>query len=388
MADDGSADVPSGVPAERWDLIVIGAGPAGCAAAAAAVQADPSVRVLLLDRRPFPRDKPCGDGIAAEAIDVLAELDFDLDALLAGYSPITRLRLESPGGAVTDRRMARSVRVIPRQVFDNRLVADVLVRGVELRRQIVRSVRVRDADVLVDEHLSASVVIAADGAQSRVRAQISGSRTAAGPVALAIRGYADELVEQHGTQLITMARRHWPAYAWSFPIGDGRANVGYGELLTERPLTRADMLGRLRILLPSLGTGTDLRAHRLPLSPGRPAIADGRVLSAGDALSLINPLSGEGIFYAVRSGALAGRAATRGAAAGAVYRRTLAAALGSHLRSTDLVARLIRMPRLIDAGVRSAAADQARFDDLVRLGLGDGGFTGRLLSGLVVRLAG
>ena len=92
-----------------------------------------------------------------------------------------------------------------------------------------------------------------------------------------------------------MYGRNWPAYAWSFPLGDGRANVGYGELLTGRAPTRAAMLDRMRELLPGLDPApTRLRAHRLPLSPGRPAVADGRVLLAGDALSLINPLSGEG----------------------------------------------------------------------------------------------
>src|SRR6185436_12032038 len=94
---------------------------------------------------------------------------------------------------------------------------------------------------------------------------------------------------------------------------DGRANVGYGEVLRGEPLTRAHLVDRLGALLPGTdpATVTDLRAHHLPLSTHRPAPGRGRLLLAGDALSLINPFTGEGIFYALLSGALAGAAAAR-----------------------------------------------------------------------------
>jgi geranylgeranyl reductase family protein len=374
---------------QEWDVVIVGAGPAGCAAAAAAIRHVPPERVLLVDRQLFPRDKACGDGIAFEALAALADLGFDMGALLDGCPPIGRLRLQSPGGAVADRQMRHPVRVIPRTVFDARLVSDVLARGVALAHRAIRDVQTRSDGVLLDRDLRAGVVIGADGAESVVRRAIGAPEPGAGRVALAIRGYAPELPGQRGAQWITMTRRHWPAYAWSFPLGDGRANVGYGELLTGRPLTRADMLDRMRKLLPGLDPAVrGLRAHRLPLTPGRPAIRAGRVLLAGDAMSLINPLSGEGIYYAVRSGALAGFAASRDGAAGSSYRRLIARALGRHFRATDAAARLVRAPRLIDAGVRAAAHGQASFDDLVRLGLGDGVLTVRLLLALGRRIPG
>ena len=68
------AGVGSSMTGPEWDVVVVGAGPAGCAAAAGALEANPASRVLLLDRQRFPRDKPCGDGIAGEALEVLAEL--------------------------------------------------------------------------------------------------------------------------------------------------------------------------------------------------------------------------------------------------------------------------------------------------------------------------
>ena len=90
-------------------------------------------------------------------------------------------------------------------------------------------------------------------------------------------------------------------------------------------------------LAACLAAAAELRAHRLPLSTDRPRQPDGRVLLAGDAASLINPLTGEGIFYAVLSGALAGAAAVRGAGAGAAHRRALHERLAAHLRPGGLM---------------------------------------------------
>jgi flavin-dependent dehydrogenase len=111
------------------------------------------------------------------------------------------------------------------------------------------------------------------------------------------------------------------------------------------------------------------------------------VLLAGDAASLINPLTGEGIFYAVLSGALAGTAAVGGGDAGAVYRRALQLRLGRHLRHSSTASRVTRWPGLMDAVFRAAATDQRVFDDVVRLGLADGRLTARTLAAAVRRLS-
>ncbi|GGL92666.1 geranylgeranyl reductase family protein [Nakamurella endophytica] len=367
-----------------WDVVVVGAGPAGCAAAAAAVTARPGARVLLLDRAGFPRDKVCGDGVADEVFDVLAGVGFDVAALTAGFPPVHRLQLTSPGGAVAGGRLGRPAHVVPRQVLDARLVADVLGRGIPLRRHRVRSLEVSGDGVLVDGSLRARVVIGADGAESVVRRLAGVPANRPDQVAVAIRGYAPVPADRRDVQVITMSRRRWPAYAWSFPLGDGRANVGYGHLLHGPPVGRADLLAELDRLLPGAADGiTDVRGHRLPLSTGRPAVREGRVLLAGDAQSLINPLTGEGIYYAVLSGVLAGRAAVHGPAAGRLYRRSVRSALSRHLRHTDVAAALGRRPWVIDAGVAAAARDERAFDDLVDLGLTDGLLTARTLRGLV-----
>ncbi|HEV2886832.1 MAG TPA: geranylgeranyl reductase family protein [Jatrophihabitans sp.] len=370
-----------------YDVIVVGAGPAGCAAAAAVAQAGPGLSVLVLDRADFPRDKPCGDGIAYEVTQELSELGFDAERVFDATVVVGGLSLRSPTGVRLHRQMRHQVHVVPRQIFDARLVQQVRERGIEVRRHPVRSVEVRADGVRLDGSLRARVVIGADGAESVVRRGLAGPRP--GRVALAIRGYAPELPELAGSQFIAMTDRHWPAYAWSFPIGGGRANVGYGELLGNRPLSKGALLARLHELLPGLAPPRDLRAHRLPLSSGRPPIPDGPVLLAGDAQSMINPFTGEGIFYAVVSGGLAGRAAARtltvGGDAGSSYRVATRRRLGRHLRHTSTLARFGGWTALIDAGMRAGRDDQRAFDDLVSFGLADGLLTPRLLSRLRFR---
>jgi menaquinone-9 beta-reductase len=367
---------------ERWDVVVVGGGPAGSAAALAAGTA--GAAVLVLDRADFPRDKVCGDGVAAEALDVLAGLGVDVPALVDGYPPVPRLSLRSPGGATVERRTARPSYVVPRAVLDDRLLAAAVAAGARVRRHTVRSVQAHTGGVAVDGVLRAGVLIGADGAESVVRRSLGFGTNRADRLAVAIRGYAPELPGQAGTQLLVTTERRWPAYAWSFPIGDGRANVGYGELVSGGA-ARAALVEGLHRLLPGVAPGP-LRAHRLPLSTQRPRQPDGRVLLAGDAASLVNPLTGEGIFYAVLSGALAGAAAVAGAGAGARYRRALDRRLGRHLRSSSAASLLSRWPAVMDAGFRAAAADQRVFDDVVALGLADGRLTARTLAAAVRRL--
>jgi menaquinone-9 beta-reductase len=363
---------------ELWDLAVVGGGPAGSAAALRARQLRPRASVLLLDRSDFPRDKACGDGIAAHGRDELALLG--VPDLIADYFPTDRLSVLSPGGESVAATAARPNHVVPRKVFDARLVDAARDRGVEVRRHKVRRLAAADGRVVIDGTVAARAVVAADGANSTVRRLLGVPAPAEKHTAIAVRGYADlppggELAD--GAQFIAMQKAGWPAYAWSFPIGDGRANVGFGMLLprlraTGRP-GREVLHGRLAELLPDL-PARDLLAHHLPLSPSRPAIPGrGRVLLAGDAASLINPLTGEGIYYALASGRLAGEAAvTAPQAPLRAYRLALRATLGRHLRTTDVLARAAQSPRFIDAAIATAARRSDVFDLLVDVGLGSG----------------
>ena len=364
-----------------WDLAVVGAGPAGAATAIGALRAEPGLRVALLDRSDFPRDKSCGDGIAPHVVDLLTAAG--VHGIADGWTPVPRLRL-TRGDLTADRDMARSTWVIPRTVLDHRLVRAAQDAGAHLVRHRVRSI----------DELTAGVVVGADGAQSEVRRTL-GERP--GPMAVAIRGYSPVPADREAQQVIVFDTARQPAYAWSFDRGDGLANVGYGVLLGQRRNrpTRADLLERLDALLPGATTdGTDWKGHQLPLSDGRWRPGRGRVLLAGDAAGLVNPMTGEGIYYAVATGLAAGRATAEALAAGdpdsagARYRRLTGPLLDRHLRHVAVAGRLCRSGTVLDAGLRTSAADQRVFDDLVDLGLANGRITGTILRGLLRGLAG
>jgi geranylgeranyl reductase family protein len=370
---------------QHADVLVVGGGPAGAACAAAVRRARPDADVLVLDRADFPRDKVCGDGIAPEALDVLAVLGIDVAALTDGFPAVPRLRLQGPRGTTVERQTTRPSVVVPRAVLDGRLLDQVLAGGARFQRHTVRSLAVHPTHVEVDGRFSADVLVGADGAESVVRRALGLRPNRPDRLAVAIRGYAPVLPGLDGVQVVTTTRQRWPAYAWSFPLGDGRANVGYGELVSGG-VTRTELLAGLHRLLPGVEP-VQLRAHRLPLSTGRPRLPDGRVLLAGDAQSLINPLTGEGIFYAVLSGALAGAASVHGAQAGQAHRRAQRRRLGAHLRSSGAASQLSRWPALMDAAVRAAVDDQRVFDDVVALGLADGRLTARTLAATVRRVS-
>ncbi|MCW2600131.1 MAG: monooxygenase FAD-binding protein [Frankiales bacterium] len=365
-----------------YDVAVVGAGPAGAAAALSALRTRPGARVLLLDKQDFPRDKSCGDGIAPHALDELARLG--AAHVLLDRVPVRRLRLVSPRGTQAEAVLQRPDYVVPRTVFDARLLDAAVARGAELRRHTVRQVEVRPDRVVLDGEIEARTVVGADGANGVVRRRLGLPHQDPSTIAVAVRGYIPWETSDP-EQVIVMDGRDWPAYAWRFDAGDGTSNVGFGMLL---PSLRAAEHGkdalhdRLVQLLPEAAGAVRLRSHHLPLSTSRPVQPDGRVLLAGDAASLVNPLTGEGIFYALLSGRLAGAVAVSARDPGASYRELLERELGTHLKHTSLLARITAHQRVLDAGVRAARQAPGAMDALVEVGLGRGLITAPLVRAL------
>lgn len=365
------------------DLAVVGAGPAGSAAALGALTADPATSVVLLDRDEFPRDKACGDGVGPEGVGVLRHLG--VGHVLDGFAPLHRVRLHAPDGTVAAGEAPRPGVVVPRTVLDARLRDAAIAAGAEAITRRVREV-VRDGDgAVVDGWLRARTVVGADGANGVVRRAVGARAQPAAHTGIAMRGYGrhdalDELV-------IAFVDDRWPAYAWAFPTGGGAVNVGYGPF-DKRTLSagRRGLVASLEHHAGQLGVAVDpdtLRAHHLPLSTRRPRVAHGRVLLVGDAASLVNPFTGEGIYYALLSGTMAGRAAVRFVDdPGRAYAGALRARLGRHLRHTTLAAKVFRSTFPVDASVRAAAADPRVLDDLCEFALGTGLLTPRLVRGL------
>jgi menaquinone-9 beta-reductase len=373
---------------ERCDVLVVGAGPAGATAAIALRRHRPEWRVVLLDRADFPRDKACGDGVAPHAFEELALLG--VHGVEGDAPPVHNLRLRAPDGTTAHGRSARPNRVIRRVELDARLVDAAVAAGAELHRHRVRDVQARSDGVEVDGRWHAPWLVAADGATSVVRARIGVAPAAPRHRAIAARAYGPA-GPAHVEQRIDMVAAAWPSYAWSFPLGDGTANVGYGMRLTglrssaAGPTARQQLLDRIADAADGAYDPATVAIHPLPFSTGRPRPDHGRVLLVGDAAGLINPLTGEGIFYAIASGRMAGvalaRAGDRGAA-GPLYRAMLRRRFGRHFATTALLARLLDVPAVFPVAV-AAARDPRVYDDVAEIGLGEGVLTPRLVAALL-----
>ncbi len=360
------------------DVVIAGAGPAGAAAALTARRVAPDASIVVIDRATFPRDKPCGDALSGDAVAELARLG--ASRTVDGFAPVGQVRLRAPAGRQVIGRPPAAGYVIPRLIFDDRLARSARHVASRWVHATVRGVEDHGHAACV--HTSDGVVwgrnvIGADGANSAIGRRLTGARGHGDHTGVAVRAYAPAPAGVPEMALIWEQLRGL-AYAWSFPIDEARCNVGYGVFAgTARP-TRGMLVRRLEALLPH-ATEADpdsIRGHRLPLSSGGVRLGRGRVQLTGDAASLINPVTGEGIYYALLSGRLAAQAAMRSPDEALVsYRAMLRTELGSHIRSTRWLARLAQTGSVLDHMVNAAARSPATSDLLADLAFGKGALT-------------
>lgn len=361
-----------------YDVVIVGAGPAGAAAALTARRVAPAASVAVIERARFPRDKTCGDAISPDAVAELAKLGVS-DAV-RGFAPVDRLRLRAPGGGeVADAPPAVGY-VVPRMIFDARLADAARACGVDWHDASVRGLRRASGGVVVEttgQPVAGKVVIGADGANSAVRRGGPSAPVRPRHMGVAVRGYAPA-PDGPRELLLVWERAAVLAYAWSFPIDEHRCNIGYGVFGTRHPPRRDALVARMTALLDNGDRAEpgSVRGHRLPLSSGGVHLGGGPILLAGDAAALINPITGEGIYYALLSGRLAASAAVRSPAAPLPgYRAMLHAALGGHLRSTRLLSLLAGRSGMLDHLVRAAAGSPATLELLADLAFGKGALT-------------
>jgi menaquinone-9 beta-reductase len=229
---------------------------------------------------------------------------------------------------------------------------------------------------------AADVVVGADGAHSTVRRLLGIRKNATRRTLIALRGYT-HTTPHPGELFLGWAPLRGTAYAWSFPVHDRLANVGFGLPLDRLAGGRAELERRLHDgLRDVLCVPGSVKAHHLPLSSGRPTPYRGRALLVGDAASLINPLTGEGIFYALISGRRAAAAILeRPDDPGACYAALIRRDLGRHFRHTGWLAAAGRWHGASDLLV-TAAGNPALLDDLAELAFGRGTITPRLGLGI------
>jgi menaquinone-9 beta-reductase len=308
------------------EVIVVGGGPAGSAAAMALAQK--GYDVLMLDRRPFPRDKVCGDAVPAGALDLLFSLGMEEKIRAAGFYYIDKIRLVSPKGysmdadLEEDHHKTRSA-IVPRMQFDALLHQHAVDSGAEFRVAQVKEPMIEDGQVRGVrarfngslEEVRAPLVIGADGVTSVVGRALRPEEHHDGHRAVALRAYVENIEELPHEVEFYLYDEILPGYAWIFPTGEGQANVGLGmrlDIFRKEGHSLKNLLDRfleMPAIRPRLGPNVavhDIATWQLNFGsqPDIQRAYDGAML-VGDAAGLINPLTGGGIFNAITSAWLA-----------------------------------------------------------------------------------
>ncbi|MCV6985007.1 NAD(P)/FAD-dependent oxidoreductase [Mycobacterium shinjukuense] len=308
----------------RADIVVVGAGPAGSAAAAWAARAGRDV--LVVDSASFPRDKACGDGLTPRAVAELHRLG--LGDWLAGRIRHRGLRMSGFGGEVEVSWPGPSFpshsSAVARVELDDRIrkVAEDSGARMLLGTKAVgvhhdSSKRVTSVTLADHTEVGCGRLIVADGARSSLGRKLGRRWHQQTVYGVAARGYlrsprGDEPWLTSHLELRSPDGAVLPGYGWIFPLGNGEVNIGVGALsTTKRP---ADLA-----LRPLIAYYADLRRDEwgfagapravssalLPMGGAVSGVAGPNWMLIGDAAACVNPLNGEGIDYGLETGRLA-----------------------------------------------------------------------------------
>ena len=387
------------VEERHCDVLVIGAGPSGSSAAYWLAKAGHDV--VVVERKAFPREKTCGDGLTPRSVRQLQ--DMGLGAELASCHRYEGLR--SHGFGKTLELAWPEVPGLPgygyvvtRKDLDAMVAAHAAKAGATVWEHTEAAEPIRQGGVLRGARLvakgddghsgtvTADYIVVADGANSRFGWALGNQRNRAYPQGMALRGYwasprHDEPWIDSWLDLKDEAGNNMPGYGWIFPLGDGRVNVGVGLLTTSaiwKGANTTEMLNAFTKLVPRswaltpatcLGPAT---GGRLPMGLSVGPRTGPTHLVVGDASGMINPFNGEGIAYGYETGRLAAEVLHEVLESGdpallGRYEERLEAEYGLYYRIARAFVRAISRPPVMRACVSTGMHSRSLMEWLLRI---------------------
>jgi geranylgeranyl reductase family protein len=380
------------------DVLVVGGGPSG--AACAYWLAEAGHDVLLVERKRYPREKTCGDGLTPRSVKQLHDIGLAED--LARYHRFIGLRshafgrtldlawpehpdLPGYGYVITradlDQLVAERAEKAGATVWQSAEATEPVVVGGLVRGAVV----VRKDDRATTE-VRARYLVVADGANSRFGRSLGTSRNRSYPLGMAIRGYYrsprhDEPWIESWLDIRDKGGAVLPGYGWIFPVGDGRVNVGIGLLSTFNHWKAVNTTLVMESFVDYAPSSWDLRPEtccgpptggRLPMGLSVGPHAGPTYLVVGDAGGAVNPFNGEGIAYAYESGRMAAGAVHRALVSNdgmalQDYRTELVETYGLYFRVARAFVRLIGRPELMQVLVSTGMRSRTLMEWILRI---------------------